>query len=110
MNELPSVVTLCGSTRFREETAAADRDLTLRGFIVLGPGVFGHDGDAITEDQEADLDILHLRKIDMSSAIYVVNPGGYIGESTRREIAYAYAHGKDVYSLVPLEEGLIPYE
>lgn len=103
MSELPLVITICGSTRFRPEMAEVNRRLTLRGFVVLAPGVFAHDGDEITEGEKADLDALHLRKIQMSCAIYVVNPAGYIGESTRREIDYAYAHGKDVYYLVPPE-------
>lgn len=85
----PPVVTICGSTRFRAEIAAANRELTLAGRIVLAPGVFAHDGDQITEEQKTALDDLHLAKIRMSDAVHIVNPGGYIGESTRREIAYA---------------------
>ncbi len=103
MSELPLIVTICGSTKFRAEMAAANRELTLRGFVVLAPGVFGHDGDEVSDDAKAELDALHLRKIDMSCAIYVVNPGGYVGESTRREIAYARSLGKEVLSLISLD-------
>lgn len=42
------------------------------------------------------LDMLHLRKIDLADRVLVINPGGYIGESTSREIAYARANGKPV--------------
>lgn len=42
------------------------------------------------------LDDMHKRKIDMSDEIYVINVGGYIGDSTRSEIQYAEAHGKTV--------------
>lgn len=100
----PTVVTICGSTRFRAEMTAANRDLTLAGCIVLAPGVFGHDGDEMTEQQKVDLDRLHFQKIDMADAVFVVNPGGYIGESTRREIVYARRQGKRITALVALDD------
>ena len=90
------VVCLCGSARNRVEIVEANRLLTLEGHIVLAPGVFGHDGDPITDDEKAKLDALHLRKIDMAEQVIVIAPGGYIGESTRREIAYAESTGKPV--------------
>ncbi|WP_430787061.1 hypothetical protein [Actinoplanes sp. G11-F43] len=85
----PKTVTICGSTRFRTAMTAVNYRLTLAGAIVLAPGVFGHDGDPLTDDDKNRLDTLHLRKIDASDEIVVVNVGGYIGESTRAEIAYA---------------------
>ncbi|MBP3727262.1 MAG: hypothetical protein J6I60_08650 [Bacteroidaceae bacterium] len=100
------VVTLCGSTRFKDAFLAAQKRLTLEGNIVISVGLFGHSGDdeVWTEGTKAMLDDMHLRKIDMAEAIYVVNPGGYIGESTRREIAYARQQGKQILSLEPLPE------
>lgn len=92
----PELVTVCGSTRFRREMAAANRELTLAGYIVLAPGVFAHDGDHIDRDQKTRLDQLHFAKIDLATWVYVVDPGGYVGESTRREIAYATRTGKPV--------------
>jgi hypothetical protein len=93
----PRVVTLCGSTRFREEYEAANRRLTLEGVIVISVGLFGHqEPEAMSEGTKAGLDELHLRKIDLSDGIYVINPGGYIGASTRREIGYAKRTGKEV--------------
>lgn len=104
MGRWPTIVTICGSTRFRAEIAEANRMLTLEGYIVLAPGVFAHDGDEITEEQKADLDLLHFDKIDLSQVVYVVNPGGYIGESTLREIVHAADSGKRVQYLVdPLD-------
>lgn len=100
--ERPTIVTLCGSTRFRDEFARVNRELTLQGHMVLAPGVFGHSGDPFTEDDKVRLDALHLRKIDLCDEIFVVNPrvdgwpGGYYGDSTRREIGYATAKGKTV--------------
>ena len=92
----PEVVVICGSTRFRDEMTVANRELTLQGYIVLAPGVFGHSGDEMTDEQKESLDELHHRKIDLANRVHVVNPEGYIGESTRREIEYAIAHGKPV--------------
>ncbi|HVQ17538.1 MAG TPA: hypothetical protein VMT27_00725 [Actinomycetes bacterium] len=77
---------------------AANRDLTFAGAIVVAPGVFTHrePAEKVTDEQKATLDALHLRKIDMADRVLVINLGGYIGESTSREIAYARATGKPV--------------
>lgn len=89
----PEVVCICGSARFVEEIRKANGELTLSGIIVLAPGEMnGTD----TDDQKAVLDALHLRKIDLADRVLVVNPGGYIGESTSREIDYARAAEKPV--------------
>lgn len=88
------IVTLCGSTRFKEDFERVNRELTLAGDIILSPGVFGHAGDTFTKDQKKMLDELHKQKIDMSDAIFVINKGGYIGDSTRSEIEYAKKTGK----------------
>ena len=100
----PCIICICGSTRFRTEIAEANRELTLAGYIVLAPGVFAHDGDTITEEQKADLDDLHLAKIRLAGSIFVVNPGGYVGESTAREIAYARSLDKPVRFLDSVAE------
>lgn len=93
MPDRPEIVCICGSTRFVDEMRVANRDLTFAGVIVVAPG----EADAeITSEQKTALDTLHLRKIDLADRVLVVNPGGYIGESTRREIAYAQATGKPV--------------
>lgn len=99
------VVTLCGSTRFKDEFMEAQKRLTLEGNIVISVGLFGHSGDeevwenmdegTLTKTKEM-LDDIHKRKIDMADSIYVINVGGYIGDSTKSEIAYAKAHGKGV--------------
>ena len=95
------VITLCGSTRFKTEFLDAQKRLTLDGNIVISVGLFGHSGDSEvwTAGTKEMLDNMHKRKIDMSDAIYVINPGGYIGESTRSEIEYAKANGKEVMYL-----------
>ena len=90
------VITLCGSTKFKEQYLEAQKRLTLEGNIVISVGLFGHSGDddVWTEGTKAMLDDMHLRKIDMADEIFVINVGGYIGESTRREITYATGCGK----------------
>lgn len=95
------VLTLCGSTRFKEQFLEAQKRLTLEGNIVISVGLFGHSGDdeVWTEGTKEMLDDMHKRKIDMADAIYVINVGGYIGESTKSEILYAKSHGKTVYYL-----------
>lgn len=92
------VITLCGSTRYKDEFFAALENLTLAGNIVMLPGYFGHQEGAIpiSETVKENLDALHKKKIDMSDAIYVINKDGYIGESTKSEITYAIAHGKEI--------------
>lgn len=92
------VITLCGSTRFKDKFIETRKKLTLEGNIVLSPEVFGHSGDteALSEETKKMLDDLHLAKIDLSSEIYVINVGGYIGESTSREIEYAKSKNKIV--------------
>lgn len=99
---LPKIVCICGSTRFRDEMAEANRKLTLADCIVVAPAVFQHRGDAITVKQKQTLDELHLKKIDMADAIFVVDPGEYIGASTRREIGYAQSLAKPVFRLSAL--------
>ena len=99
------VITLCGSTRFRAEYERVQKELTLHGNIVISVGLFGHSGDdEVWKDGVKEmLDEMHLAKIDMADEIFVINPGGYIGQSTAREIAYARSHGKTFKSLCPLE-------
>lgn len=89
------VITLCGSTKFKEQYLEAQKRLTLEGNIVISVGLFGHSGDdeVWTEGTKAMLDDMHKRKIDMADEIFVINVGGYIGESTRNEIAYAKTQG-----------------
>ena len=106
------VITLCGSTRFKDEFMEAQKRLTLAGNIVIGVGLFGHAGDAevwenmdegtLTKTKEM-LDDMHKRKIDMADEIFVINVGGYIGTSTRSEIEYAKMTGKTVRYLEEAE-------
>lgn len=103
------VITLCGSTRFKDEFIKQQKRLALEGNIVISVDLFTHSGDdeiwdGMDEDAKSKtkimLDDMHKRKIDMADEIFVINPGGYIGASTRSEIEYARRTGKKVRFLV----------
>ena len=102
------VITLCGSTRFKDAFMEAQKQLTLEGNIVISVGLFGHSGDdeVWTEGIKEMLDDMHKRKIDMADEIFVINVGGYIGASTRSEIEYAKATGKPVNYLEGLAQNI----
>ena len=99
------VITLCGSTRFKDEFMEAQKRLTLAGSIVISVGLFGHSGDdevwdgldegALSETKRM-LDDMHKRKIDMADEIFVIDVDGYIGDSTHSEIEYALSKGVPV--------------
>lgn len=98
------VITLCGSTCFKDAFLEVQKRLTLEGNIVISVGLFGHSGDdeVWMEGTKEMLDDMHKRKIDMADAIYVINVGGYIGESTQSEIEYAQRNGKTIEYLEKL--------
>jgi len=93
-----NVITLCGSTRFKDDFIRIQKELTLQENIVISVGLFGHSGDTevLTEDVKVMLDDMHKRKIDMADEIFVINKNGYIGSSTKSEIEYAKSTGKPV--------------
>lgn len=104
VEERPVVVCLCGSTRFWREFQAASLRETLAGRIVLSIGAASgtddeHFGNLPPEEYKrvkAELDDLHLRKIDLADEVLILNKGGYIGPSTSRELEYAQGLGKRV--------------
>lgn len=102
------VVTLCGSSKFKDEFIKASEVLSLRGYLVISLGLFGHADkkydSVITEDIKIMLDEVHKQKIDMSDFIYIINKDDYIGKSTANEIAYAKSLGKDVVYMFPHAE------
>jgi hypothetical protein len=108
----PRIVCLCGSTRFSEAFQQAQLLSTLAGRIVLTIGcnmksdkeVFSHYSETQLRGIKCKLDELHKRKIDLADEIFVLNVGGYIGESTRNEIEYAVAHKKYIVYLEPTKD------
>ena len=92
------IITLCGSTRFKEEFMKAQKELMLKGNIVISLGLFGHSGDieGLSQNTEEMLRKIHREKIDICDEIYVINKNGYIGENTKNEIEYAIKKNKKV--------------
>lgn len=103
-------ITLCGSAKFEKEFKEANKALSLAGHIVYSlaiyPSDMGGNKDWYSEEQKVILDLTHIAKIDNSDAIFVLDYKGYIGESTRREIAYAKMQHKMIYylSVIDLNE------
>lgn len=100
----PTIVCLCGSSRFAEEFQQVSYDLTMAGEIVLSIGLAPvataqpgrGEGVGPSSVEKIALDELHQRKIDLADYVYVVDVDGYVGESTRSEIRYAEEHGTPV--------------
>lgn len=91
------VITLCGSTKFKEQFEKANAYLTLQGNIVISLGFFEQsEGIEITSEQEALFERIHLEKINMADEIFVIDVNGYIGNSTKKEIDYAKRNGKSI--------------
>ena len=87
------IICLCGSTKFKDE------------FIRIN-GFFLHtDKRELTRKEKAELDVLHMAKIDLADLVHIINIGGYIGESTEREIAYAKMRNKTITYERPLLDG-----
>lgn len=110
----PVVVCLCGSTRFGEAFRAANLEETLAGRIVLSIGCDMRSDAEIFADKtpeelnqiKASLDTLHLHKIDMADEVLILNVGGYVGDSTRRELLCAIKNGKKIRYLEPESQTL----
>jgi len=105
----PTIVCLCGSTRFGKEFAEANLAETLAGNIVLTIGcsmrsdaeLFLSSTPEAVKQIKDDLDELHKRKIDIADEVYILNVNGYIGESTLGELIYALQKKKFVRWLEP---------
>jgi hypothetical protein len=104
------IVCICGSTKFYKEFQEIEFALTMQGYIYLSVGFYSHainevhgeNVGGITKELKEQLDELHKRKIDLADEIFVINVGGYIGESTKSEISYAIEHEKIIKYLEPI--------
>ena len=105
LSQKPEIVVLCGSTRFLKEFQRANYNLTLQGKIVLSIGCDTKSDNElnISIEQKQALDELHKRKIDLADRVFILNVGGYIGDSTRSEIAYAKKLKKTIDYLEKIE-------
>jgi hypothetical protein len=92
------IITLCGSTKFKNEYERANLKLTMDGHIVISVAAFGHaDAKNFSEADKQKLDKIHLSKIDLADAIFVIDVDGYIGSSTKNEIQHAKTTGKRIF-------------
>ena len=92
-----NIITLCGSINLKDEFLKVQEKLVLEGNIVFTPNFFSNiSKEEISLETKEMLDKMHKQKIDMSDEIYVINQGGYIGESTKLEIEYAKSKGKKI--------------
>ena len=100
------VITLCGSTKFKDDFLREQKRLSLEGNIVISVGMFGHSGDSEVwaDGVKEMLDDMHKRKIDMADEIFVINKGGYIGSSTKSEIEYAKKTNKKINYMEPIKD------
>ena len=104
------IITLCGSTKFKDEYLTVQRNLSLQGHIVLSVGLFAHaDSVELSVEDKIRLDNLHKQKINMSDAIFVINKGGYIGESTFGEIDWATRMGKQIFFLEEIPQPTVEF-
>ena len=94
-----NIITLCGSIKFKEEFMKVQEKLTLDGNIVFTPNFFNNIKEEIDLKTKKMLAEMHRQKIDISDEIYIINVGGYIGESTKAEIEYAKVKGKKIFYL-----------
>lgn len=86
------IITLCGSTRFKDVFHKVAAEYTLMGYIVLMPHCY-YENNARPDLKDVLVDV-HRDMIEMSDEVLVVNPDGYIGESTKEEIKWAQSLGK----------------
>ncbi|MCA1222440.1 hypothetical protein [Streptomyces sp. 8L] len=102
---IPEIVVICGSTRFMQQMADADRELTWAGCIVIKPGCDMKNPHPLWADHDqaeagkVRLDDLHRAKIRLAHWVLVV--GDYVGDSTKAEIVYARSLGKTVHFTHP---------
>lgn len=105
MSYHPEIICLCGSTKFKTEFIQKAVELTYEGKIVVTVHLFTHaDKFPLLPETKKFLDRLHLRKIDLADRVFVINPGGYIGESTANEITYATRRGIPIDYMEPTDE------
>lgn len=108
----PDIVCICGSTRFADMHAIVRWELEREGkhiclmIINYLPAGYAEEHNLRSGDHFGEafgnkeiLDELHMRKIDLCDWVFIVNPGGYIGDSTRSEIEYAKKLGKPIQYL-----------
>ncbi|MBQ8132685.1 MAG: hypothetical protein IJ193_09355 [Bacilli bacterium] len=95
------VITVCGSMKYYKEMMEEAEKIELQGNCVLTPLYNPNrpSKESYTEEEGIMLDKVHKERIKLSDAIFVMNIGGHIGNSTRSEIEYAKSLGKEIIYL-----------
>lgn len=92
-----NIITLCGSTKYKEEYLLVNKWLTLQGNIVISVSMFGQiDKEPLTENEKIILDEIHKKKIDIANEIFIIDVDKYIGNSTKSEVSYAELNQKNI--------------
>ena len=90
------IITLCGSLKFQKEMMEVAEKIALEGKCVLTPVYHVMEDNEINKEQILKLKEEHLKRIEMSDSILVLNVNNYIGDSTKKEIEYAKNLGKEI--------------
>ncbi len=98
------IITLCGSLKFQKEMMISAEKLALEGNCILTPIYPVIENMELTEEQIARLNEAHLKRIELSDAIFVVNVDNYIGNRTKLEIEYAKKLGKEIVFYEDMKE------
>lgn len=94
------VICYCGSfNKAFDAFKRAEYNSVITGHIALLPCFMG--GTPIADYKEK-ADQLHKQKIELADEVFILNVGGYIGESTRSEIEHAMKIGKPIKYLEPI--------
>ena len=98
------IITVCGSLKFKKEMMKVAEKMALDGYCILTPVYPVSENIERTKEQLIKLKEAHLKKIELSDAILVVNINNYIGDSTKLEIDYAKKLGKEIIYYTDLIE------
>ena len=90
------VVTICGSMRFEDQMKRIAFELETKKEMCVIQCVYDVDNKTLSEKDIESLNNTHMKKIEISDAIYVVDIDGYVGEQVQKEIEYAKVLGKEV--------------
>ena len=93
------IITICGSLKFKDDFLKVEQQLSSKNHIVLMPILLNEDIKDISDEKLKILKEIHLKKIDLSDEIFVINKNGYLGQSTKNEIEYAIKNNKKVIFL-----------
>jgi hypothetical protein len=93
------IITICSSLRFEEDIKYYAEKLELEGNCVLSIIYPTKDKSKYSKGEIYSLGIGHLKRIEISNAIFLLNKNGYIGEAVKKEIEYAKKLNKEIIYL-----------